>query len=156
MKVYLGADHGGFAHKEKVKVHLREAGYSVEDCGAHQLDPDDDYPLFAKCVAMKVAEDLTYEARGVVFCRNGIGVSVVANKVAGVRAAHVMNEEIARTSRADDDTNVLAIPADYLSEDEVIRVVDTWLETEFSGEGRHKRRLKMITDMESGESESES
>ena len=147
MTIYLGADHGGFEQKEQLRVYLEERGYAVEDCGAHELDPDDDYPEFAHCVAEKVAENPEVD-RGIVLCRNGIGVSIVANKTDGVRCAHAESEEIARSSRADDDTNVLSIAADYIDEMDVQRIVDTWLETEFSGEDRHKRRLRMIEEIE--------
>lgn len=152
MTIYLGADHGGFGQKEGIRVYLEERGFQVEDCGAYELDPEDDYPVFALCVAEKVAED-PKNRRGILFCRNGIGVSIVANKVDGVRAAHAETEEIARTSREDDNTNVLTVAADYIDEMDVQRIVDTWLETEFSGQERHNRRIQMIAEIENTSSE---
>jgi ribose 5-phosphate isomerase B len=147
MKVFLGADHGGYELKEKLKTWLVGEGHEVEDCGAHAPDPQDDYPQFARCVAEKVAENVA-EHRGIVLCRNGIGVSVVANKVMGVRCAHAETTEVARTSRADDDTNVLALAADYVQEQEAKDIAKVWLETPFSGEARHVRRLEQVNDME--------
>lgn len=147
MKVYLGADHGGYALKERIKEWLKEIGHEVEDCGAAELDTDDDYPVFAKCVGEKVARSRGVD-RGIVFCRNGIGISIAVNKVHGIRCAHAESEEIARTSRADDNSNVLAIAADYIDEEDVMRVIETWLTAEFSGEERHKRRIAMVSEME--------
>ena len=84
MKVYIGADHGGFNLKEKVKHKLVEWGFDVEDMGAKTLDPDDDYPEFAYAVAKKVSENLS-ASRGILLCRSGVGMDIVANKVKGIR-----------------------------------------------------------------------
>ncbi|MDP3963553.1 MAG: RpiB/LacA/LacB family sugar-phosphate isomerase [bacterium] len=145
--IYLGADHGGFALKERIKAFLTGKGLEVADKGNVILDPDDDYPDFALDVSEAVAKNPSLH-RGILVCRNGIGMSVVANKVKGVRCSHAESVEVARTSRLDDDTNVLALPADHFEESEALKVVETWLETPFSGADRHKRRLKKIDDIE--------
>jgi len=147
MKVFLGADHGGYDLKEKVKTWLIGEGHEVEDCGAKVPDPQDDYPQYAQCVAEHVSANVV-EHKGILLCRNGIGVSVVANKVMGVRCAHAETVEIARTSRVDDDTNVLALAADYMQEEEAKTIIKTWLTTPFSGEARHVRRLEQINELE--------
>jgi len=146
-KVYLGADHGGFAAKEEIKKQLLEQKYEVEDMGAHTLVKSDDYPPYAAAVAKKVSEN-PKENRGIVLCRSGIGVDIVANKFKGVRSGLVFTEEMAQKAREHDDTNVLAIAADYLSRDRIINIVKIWLETPFSGEERHTRRLKQIEEIE--------
>lgn len=146
MIIYLGADHRGYAHKEQLKSHLKDAGFSVEDCGAHALNTDDDYPVFAKCVAEKVAQDP--EARGIVLCGSGVGVDIVANKFDGVRAALVENVTAAASSRVDDNANVLALAADFLDEAQTLAIADAWLAAEFSGEARHRRRLSQIEEIE--------
>lgn len=145
--IYLGADHGGFKLKERIKAFLAGRGLDAVDMGNELYDPDDDYPDYARRVAEAVAQEPGIH-RGVLICRNGIGMSVVANKIPGVRCSHAANIEIARTSRLDDNTNVLALPADHLSESEALAIVDVWLQTPFSGAERHQRRLKKIDELE--------
>ncbi len=147
MKVYLGADHGGFAAKEEIKKYLSEWGYVFEDLGAHILDPDDDYPDFAYAVAKKVAVN-PKEGRGILFCRSGVGMDVIANKVKDVYSAQVFNEDMARVSREKNNANILSIPTDYLDVEAIIKIVKVWLETPFSNEERHSRRLKKIEEIE--------
>lgn len=146
MKIYLGADHGGFAAKEAIKKRLTEWGYDFIDLGNEELDPSDDYPDYGVAVAKKVSEN-PEEHRGILFCRSGIGMNIVANKIKGVRAAEVFDEKMAEASRGHDDTNVLSIAADYLSQDRIGSIVKTWLETPFSGEERHIRRLNKIREL---------
>jgi len=147
MRVYIGADHRGFALKGRIAQRLRERGYDVADEGARELNPEDDYPVFAKRVAKRVAED-PKRTRGILICGSGIGVAVAANKVHGIRAGFAFSEDMARASREHDDTNVLALSSDYQSDDEAWRIVEAWLETAFSGAERHQRRLKQIEEME--------
>ncbi|KKR46356.1 MAG: Ribose 5-phosphate isomerase [Parcubacteria group bacterium GW2011_GWB1_40_14] len=147
MKVYIGADHGGFKLKEKAKHKLVEWGFDVEDMGAKTLDPDDDYPEFAYAVAKKVSENLS-ASRGILLCRSGVGMDIVANKVKGIRSAQVFNEEMAKKSREHEDANVLTIATDYLPEENVLFILKIWLETPFSGDERHVRRLKQIEELE--------
>ncbi|OHA50566.1 MAG: hypothetical protein A3A97_03290 [Candidatus Terrybacteria bacterium RIFCSPLOWO2_01_FULL_40_23] len=147
MKVYIGADHGGLNLKEKAKHKLAEWGFDVEDMGAKTLDPDDDYPEFAYAVAKKVSENLS-ASRGILLCRSGVGMDIVANKVKGIRSAQVFNEEMAKKSREHEDANVLTIATDYLPEENVLFILKIWLETPFSGDERHVRRLKQIEEIE--------
>lgn len=145
--IYLGADHGGYDLKEKIKKLLAELKYDYEDLGAETLNPDDDYPDFAYEVTKKVAESPS-EHRGILLCRSGVGMDIVANKVKGVYSAQVWNEEMARTAREKNDTNVLSIASDYLSQEEAKKIVRAWLETPFSGEERHRNRLEKIKEIE--------
>lgn len=143
--IYLAADHAGFERKEMVKKYLEEKAYEVKDFGAFELDEKDDYPDFAYPMAQAVAKE---GERGIVFCGNAQGVCIVANKVDGVRAALGYNVFAAKTSREDDNTNVLCVPGRDLTDEEAKAIIDTWLETEFSGADRHQRRLKKLSDIE--------
>ncbi|HEY4694506.1 MAG TPA: RpiB/LacA/LacB family sugar-phosphate isomerase [Candidatus Nanoarchaeia archaeon] len=142
MKIYLASDHGGFELKEKIKKHLEEAGRQVIDLGPEELNPEDDFPDFAVPLAEKVAQD--QENLGIVLCRNGVGVEVAANKIDGVRAALSWEPQHAASSREDDNSNVLALPADYLEEKKAFEIVDKWVSTPYKGEARFERRLKKI------------
>jgi len=114
----------------------------VIDVGPQQLDPTDDFPDFVIPLAKKVAEDP--KNLGVVLCRNGVGVEVAANKIDGVRAALSWDPKHATSSRRDDNSNVLALPADYLDENKAIEVLEAWLSTPYAKEPRFERRLKKI------------
>jgi ribose 5-phosphate isomerase B len=147
MLVYIGADHRGFRLKEFLKKYLQEGGYEVKDVGNHKLDPDDDYPDYA----MKVAEEVSLDpehARGILICGSGVGVDVVANKYPNVRSALVGTPDQAVSSRRDDDTNVLSLAADFLTEREAEKITSIWLQTDFSEEERHRRRLEKIEKIE--------
>ncbi len=147
MIVYIGADHNGFAFKKELIPFIRDKGYEVIDMGNAEEDPDDDYPKFARAVAEKVSAD--YErARGVLVCGSGVGMDIVANKTYWVRSALVMNPDQAFDSRHDDDANVLVLPAHYIRLEDAKKIVSTWLETPFSGEPRHERRLQEIYHLE--------
>lgn len=143
--IYLASDHGGFALKEKLKSWLDQAGLAYQDIGPHLHDPADDYPDFIIPMAEKVAAT---NSRGIIACRNGQGAAIAANKVKGARAVTAWNTEVARSTRLDDDANILSLPADYLSDDDVESIVITWLKTDFSHEARHARRLTKIKDYE--------
>ena len=139
MKVYLGADHGGFELKNIIYEHLFHNGYEVEDMGATTLDEDDDYPKYAYAVATKVLGE--EDGRGILFCRSGQGMAMAANRVRGIRAAVIWDVEGAKETRRDNDSNVLSLPSDVVDAETAIRIVDAWLTTNFSGEERHSRRL---------------
>ncbi len=145
MKVYLAADHRGFKLKEHLKAFLVGLGYDVADVGAHEYDPADDYPDFAYPAARFVAAE---EARGILLCGSGAGVLIVANKVPGIRAAAGFSEKEVVASRVDDDSNVLTISADECSVEETETFSRLFLETPFSGEERHVRRLSKLIDIE--------
>ena len=140
MKVALGADHRGLALKEELKRWLAARGHQVTDCGPESADRVD-YPDFAFKVAGAVARHKA--ERGILMCSTGIGMSIAANRVRGVRAALVTSVRLARLSREHNDSNVLCIGADVISSSLVRRIVGVWLRTEFAG-GRHKRRLSKI------------
>ena len=145
--IYIGADHRGYKLKEALKIYLQELNYVWEDLGAKELNPDDDYSDFALAVAKKVAEN-PEENRGILICGSGVGVDVVANKIKNIRSALCFNVKQAQTSRNDDNTNVLSLSADFISEDLAKEIVKIWLETPFSGLGHHARRIEKIKEIE--------
>lgn len=147
MDLYLAADHKGFALKNKLRDWLQSTGNVVFDLGAAVLDPDDDYPDYALKVAQAVAEDADHR-RGIVVCGSGVGMAVVADKVPGIRAGLIHDSVLAKAARNDDDINVIALGADFISDTEAKHAVEAWLATNFSGEERHKRRLKKISEIE--------
>ena len=138
--IIVGSDHAGFDLKERVKEWLEEKGFLVEDAGTRSPEQVD-YPDFAHKVAEAVASGR--RARGVVICGTGIGVSMAANRHAGVRAAVVWNEDTARLSREHNDANVLALGGRTTDPDLAERILDVWLKTPFAG-GRHARRVAKI------------
>jgi len=146
MKIYLASDHGGFKLKEKVKFFLKNLGYLVEDCGAFVYEKDDDYPIFIEKATKKVASDLS--SKGIVFGKSGAGESIVANKIKGVRAVLGFSRENVELSRIDNDANVLALGSKFTDENKASILVRTFLETPFSNEERHKRRLEEIKKIE--------
>ena len=146
MKIYLGADHRGFALKEKIAKWLFEWGYTFLDVGAQSLDPSDDYPKYAGEAASLVAGNK--DSKGIILCGSGVGMVVVANKFDGVRAAIGKSTAQVKAGRNDDDMNVLVIAADYTKEEEVKEMLKSFLETDFAGEERYKRRLEDIKKIE--------
>ncbi len=139
--IYLGSDHGGFSLKEAVKKYLQDRGEEVEDFGASN-DSASDYPEYAKLVAERVGTDI--KDRGILFCRSGQGMAMAANRFKGVRAAVIWNKKVAIESRKDNNSNILSLPADYISQTEAFEIVDAWLSTPFSNEPRHKLRIDEI------------
>jgi len=143
MKIYLGADHGGYKLKEEIKDWLKEWNFSFEDFGAHKFDPSDDYPDFAWPVAVKVGQE--NGALGILICRSGQGECIVANKAKGSRAALCWNEKTAHAARNDDDANILCLSADYTSMEEAKKIVHTFITTPFdSKEERFVRRINKV------------
>jgi len=142
--IYLGADHRGFELKEKVKEWLEEWGEEYEDMGNVKYDPEDDFPDYAIKVAEKVAKG---GGLGVLACGSG-GMVMVANKFKGVWAAEVWDVERARHAKAHDDVNVLALPADVVSEGKAKEIIKVWLETVLKKEEKYQRRLDKIRKIE--------
>ncbi len=139
-RIPIGADHAGFALKERLKSELGAMGYEVDDVGTTSEDSVD-YPDFAHRVADRVERG---EARrGILLCGSGLGMSYAANRHHGVRAAIAWSPEIARLSREHNDANVLVLPARFIEADEGVEILRTWLETSFEG-GRHVRRVEKI------------
>jgi ribose 5-phosphate isomerase B len=147
--IYIGSDHRGYSLKEILKTYLTELGFPYEDLGAKELIPDDDYPDYALPVAKKVSESPT-ENFGILICGSGVGVDIVANKIKGVRSALCFNVDQAKASRNDDNSNVLSLSSDFISEDLAEDIVKIWLATPFSGEERHIRRLEKINTIDVG------
>jgi len=146
MKIYLGADHGGFQLKEEIKKWLTEWKYEFQDMGSFKFDPQDDYPMFSMQVADKVANE--EKALGILACRSGQGVCMVANKAKGIRAATAWNEKSAKSARNDDDANILCLPSDFISLDEAKNMAHIFLNTPFAGEERFVRRVNKVKDIE--------
>lgn len=144
--IFLGADHRGFALKETLKRWLEGQGYEVQDLGASSLVDGDDYVDYARIVAERVSEGK--EARGIVICGSGVGVDVTANKVKTIRSTLGFAEEQVREARADDDSNVLALAADFTEQSQARQLVQIFLETPFKKEERYLRRLKKIESLE--------
>jgi len=145
MRVALSSDHRGFAAKEHIKAYLQGEGHDVTDFGCDG-PASCDYPDMGFAGAMSVAQGES--DRGIMFCGTGIGMSMTANKVKGIRAALCHDELTAEMARRHNNANVLCLPADLLGEELIRRVVDVWLRTDYEG-GRHERRLKKIADYES-------
>ena len=143
MIIAIGSDHGGFALKEKVKGFLTKLGHEVNDMGTDSLSSCD-YPVYAKAVAYEVADK---EAdMGIVICTTGIGVSITANKIKGIRAALCTNTVMAELTRLHNDSNVLALGAGITGDLMALDIVDVFINTKFSGEERHARRVSQIED----------
>lgn len=140
MKIALGADHGGFELKEKVKTHLIKKGYEVLDLGTNSTDSVD-YPEFGHAVGHAVVDKKA--EFGIVVCGTGIGISIAANKVPGVRAALCTNTTMARLTREHNNANILAMGGRIIGDVLALEMVDTFLDTEFQG-GRHENRINKI------------
>ena len=144
MKIAIGSDHAGFLLKQQVADTLRKDGHLIADFGTNSTDSCD-YPDFAAAVARNVADG---EAdRGIVVCSTGIGVSIAANKVNGIRAALAQNAEAVQLTRQHNDANVLALSAKYTDAATANQYVKLFLETDFEG-GRHQRRVDKVTQLE--------
>lgn len=146
MKVFLGADHGGFEMKDKLKAELKKQGYDVEDKGNTTLDEDDDYVDYAKAVAEEVSKN--EDDRGILLCRSAAGMVMAANKIKNVRAVAAFDVKSAKHSREHNNANVLALSGDWLNDKQASEIVNAWLNEPFSNEERHRRRVHKISDME--------
>lgn len=147
MKIFLGADHNGYDLKEKIEKYLANLGHDVVDEGDEKLDPEDDFTVFATKVvsAMKAHGD---DARGILVCGSGQGMMIAANRHKGIRAGLGWSEDAAKSTRNDEDSNVLALPAEILNDDSTWqKIVDTWLDTPFAGAERYKRRNRQLDEI---------
>ena len=144
-RVAVGADHGGFALKAALIACLQGMGYEVADLGTHSPKPCD-YPMIGFRVASAVASG-AFE-RGVLLCKSGIGIAIVANKVRGIRAAVCHTVFDAERSRSHNDANVLVLGAETLTVKAAVRIVQAWFRTEFEAGGRHERRVRQIAAIE--------
>ena len=147
MIIFIGADHRGFALKEKLKQALSGEAYDVRDVGAERYIAEDDYPDYAEKVAEAVGKDPD-GSRGILICGSGFGVDITANKFHGVRAALPMSPDHTYQARHDDDVNVLSLAADFTDEATALQIVKTFLATPFAKEERYRRRLDKISKRE--------
>lgn len=141
--IAIGSDHGGFALKEAIKKHLEERHIEYKDYGTYS-DASCDYPVYGRAVAKAVAAGEC--RRGIVICGTGIGISIAANKVPGIRAALCSDCFSAQATREHNDANILALGARVLGEGLALKIVDTFLDTPFSQDQRHVRRISMIEE----------
>lgn len=144
--IYLGTDHAGFALKEQIKIWLSEWKLEFIDCGNTIFDANDDYPDFAFIVAENIAKNPG--SKGILACQSATGMVIAANKVKGIRASSAFDERSAQHCRSHNDTNILALSGEWISEDEAKEILKVWLDTPFSNEERHKRRLSKIEQFE--------
>jgi ribose 5-phosphate isomerase B len=149
MKIFLGADHQGFALKEHVFAYLVKRGYTVEDVGDKELEPSDDFPEFAQLAALKVIGDEDPDPRAILICGGGQGMCMAANRFRGIRASVIWDAYEARMTRTDNDSNVLCLPSRVLTNDETAwkDILDTWLTTPFANAARFRRRNAQIDEM---------
>ena len=145
MKISVGCDHGALALKNKLVAHLEKQGHEVKDFGTYTPDSCD-YPEFAAAAAKAVASGEC--EKGIVLCTTGIGVSISANKVDGIRCALLSDVWSAKMTRLHNDTNMMALGAGVVGENLALEIADTWLNTEFSGEARHQRRIDKVMALE--------
>ena len=143
MQIIVGSDHGGFALKEEIVEYLNSKGYSVINAGTHSLDSCD-YPVIARAVASKVLE--ASDRKGILICGTGIGISIAANKVKGIRAALCSDTYSARMSVQHNNSNILCLGARVVASALAFDIIDAWLNATFEA-GRHQRRVDMIEDL---------
>lgn len=146
MKIYLGTDHAGFEFKEQIKEYLIQEKYDVVDCGAEIFDKDDDYPDFISKVGENVGKDIG--SCGIVVGKSGAGECIVANKYKGVRAFLAVNEINVKLAREHNDANVISFGSEIVNLEEAKKFIKLFLETPFSKEERHVRRINKIKEIE--------
>lgn len=145
-QLFIASDHGGYQLKKRlIRFIKNELKLKVEDMGPKKYVETDDYPDYAIPLAKKVMKT---KGRGIVICRNGVGVNIAANKIKGIRAGIGYNIAAAESMMNDDNTNIIALASDHVSQDHAMAIVKRWLESEFSGAARHKRRLGKIQKLE--------
>ena len=149
MKIYLGADHQGFHLKETMFAYLAKHGYDVEDIGGTELDPNDDFPVFAQAAALKVLGSVEDDPRGILICGGGQGMAIAANRFRGIRASVIWDAFEAKMTRFDNDSNVLCLPARILDTADGAGwqgILETWLNTDHANAPRFKRRNAEIDE----------
>lgn len=146
MKIYLATDHAGFKLKEEIKKFLIDQGYEVEDCGAFSFEKRDDYPDFIVKAAEKVSQD--QDSKGIVFGKSGTGEEIVANKIKNIRAFTGFSAENVRLAREDNDANILSLGSQFSDLSKAKELIRIFLETPFSKEPRHQRRIEEIKEIE--------
>ncbi|MEI7759096.1 MAG: RpiB/LacA/LacB family sugar-phosphate isomerase [bacterium] len=144
MKIFLGSDHNGYQLRTKINKLLISNGYDVVDEGDKSPDPKDDFPVFASKVVRDMLASDENEPMGILICGSGQGMAMAANRFRGIRASVVWDLEEARSSRNDDDSNVLCLPARLIDENHALNIVETWLKTPFAGATRFNRRINEL------------
>ncbi|MBU1117877.1 RpiB/LacA/LacB family sugar-phosphate isomerase [Patescibacteria group bacterium] len=147
--IYIAADHRGYRLKEELKKWLEKGLYEFRDLGANEYDKEDDYPIFAFKLCETVLRD---NGRGILLCGSGAGASIASNKVKGIRAGLCTSPKQAVAARTDDNINVLCLSSDWVSLDDNEKILEAYLNTLFSSEERHVRRINQIKDYESSTS----
>jgi len=147
VKIFLGADHNGYHLKERIEKYLIAQGHEIVDEGDEKLNPEDDFTIFASRVVSAMKSEGN-SARGILVCGSGQGMAIAANRHRGIRAGLGWSVGAARSIRNDEDSNVLALPAEILTNDKDWKsVIDTWLTTPFAGAARYKRRNAQLDDL---------
>lgn len=145
MKIAIGSDHGGYELKNEIIKFLKDEKYNIKDMGTHSKDACD-YPMIGFEVAKAVSGGKA--DKGVLICKTGVGMVIIANKLHGVRAAACYDRDMAKSSREHNDCNIIVLAANYTSADKAREILKMWLKTEHAGE-RHQRRVKQIKEIES-------
>ena len=145
--IALGCDHGGFKLKEEIKKYFDETEIKYKDFGTYNEERTD-YPIYAEKVAKSIQKKEC--DTGILICKSGAGMTIVANKFKGIRATVGFNKEVVSASKADDDINVLVLSSEYMNISQAVAIVRIWIATEFKG-GRYKERLQMIENIEESE-----
>jgi ribose 5-phosphate isomerase B len=143
-KIAIGCDHGGYELKEKLKTWLKKEGYRVKDFGTNSKESVD-WPIYAIKTAEAVSKGEFEEA--VLICTSGVGMSIAANRLPGVRASLCYNEEIAAHTKEHNDSNILCLGGGYLKKEEAIKILETWLKTKPAKQMKYKRRIEMLEDL---------
>ncbi len=146
MKIYLGTDHAGFEFKERIKEFLTSENYNIVDCGAYSFDKNDDYPDFISKVGENIAKDT--DSRGIVLGKSGAGECIVANKYIGIRAFLAVNEKNVKLAREHNDANVISLGSEIVPLETAKNLIKLFLETPFSEDERHVRRINKIREIE--------
>lgn len=146
MKIFLGADHQGFHLKEDVMAYLAKHGYDVEDVSGKELDPNDDFPVFAQRAALQVLGSNDSDPRSILICGGGQGMAMAANRFKGIRASVIWDAYEAKMTRNDNNSNILCLPSRILADDEAAwkGIIETWLSTPFAAAPRYLRRNEEI------------
>lgn len=149
MKIYLGSDHQGFHLKSKVFAYLAKHGYDVEDVGDQTPDQNDDFPEFAAATALQIIGSDDKDPRGILLCGGGQGMAMAANRFHGIRASVIWDAFEAKMTRNDNDSNILCLPSRILENDDSAweGIIETWLNTQFAGAVRFKRRNAQIDEL---------
>ncbi len=143
--LFIGADHAGYKLKEELKQKLNELGYSLVDLSKEIPNPADDYPLIAKILSQEVVKN---KGLGLLLCGSGNGVCMAANKIKGIRAALGYNTNSAKWARTDEDANILCLAGSVLSPEYALTIAKNFLETPFSQETRHQRRIDLLNQLD--------